>query len=274
MDYLATGHLSIEQGQTVVASIAEGCKQAGCALIGGETAEMPQMYKPGELDLAGFCVGAVRKSKLLPRNVTSQDVAIALPSSGIHSNGFSLVRKLLDLHGIDARTTQLTWNLHESGTILNLENSLAAALLTPTRIYVRQLLSAIKENPDAIKALCHITGGGLLENLPRILPEGIAIELNLASWALPSLFVWLAELANLNFEEAMRTFNCGIGMVVLVSPECVEGVIRTLQSVGENAFVIGRTVVREENVPQVQFVCGNALNWGILKAAESSLVRG
>ena len=196
LDYFATGKLSAETAVDVVSGIAEGCRQAGCALIGGETAEMPGMYSSGEYDLAGFCVGAVETDELIDgRNVAPGDVVIGLASSGLHSNGYSLVRKLIDVHNIDLTTTL-------DGTLLG------DHLLAPTRIYVSSVLSLLKQVP--IHAIAHITGGGLPGNLQRVLPKGCRAELESQAWTAPPVFAWLREIADIDQHEMFRTFNCGI----------------------------------------------------------------
>ena len=208
LDYFATGRLDPEQGATIVAGIAEGCRQAGCALIGGETAEMPGMYAGGDYDLAGFAVGAAERGELLPSaDVVEGDVVLGLASSGVHSNGFSLVRRIVERSG-------LAWRRARRRPAAG--RSLAEALLAPTRIYVRPLLAAIRET-GAIKALAHITGGGFPENIPRVLPEGVAVEIDLSRIAVPPVFGWLARTGGVETGEMLRTFNCGVGMVVVVA---------------------------------------------------------
>jgi phosphoribosylformylglycinamidine cyclo-ligase len=229
LDYFATGRLDVATGETIVAGIAKGCKEAGCALIGGETAEMPGMYHDGDYDLAGFAVGAVERSRILTGSgVRAGDVVLGLGSSGVHSNGYSLVRKIVA----------------DSGCVLSApapfdsNRSLAEALLTPTRIYVRALLPLIKTS-QKIKGLAHITGGGLLENIPRVLPEGLGVTLQAGSWAMPPVFTWLSREGKVDAEEMALTFNCGIGMVVIVSPEDAPFVQDSLAKAGESVFSIG-----------------------------------
>ncbi|MCB1546566.1 MAG: phosphoribosylformylglycinamidine cyclo-ligase, partial [Hyphomicrobiaceae bacterium] len=208
LDYLACGRLDVASAQTIVAGIAEACRESGCALIGGETAEMPGMYQGDDYDLAGFAVGAVERGELLPRaDIAAGDVLIGLPSSGPHSNGYSLIRKIV------ARTG-LAWS---APAPFAAENSLGDALLTPTRLYVRPLLAAIRATGGsgpggAVKALSHITGGGLSENLPRVLPDGLAAHVDLAAFAMPPVFDWLKREGRIAEAELLRTFNCGIGM--------------------------------------------------------------
>jgi phosphoribosylaminoimidazole synthetase len=233
LDYFATGKLDVGVATKVVGSIAEGCKQAGCALIGGETAEMPGLYAAGDYDLAGFAVGAVERDNLLPRkDIKAGDVILALPSSGVHANGFSLVRRVVEKAG-------LKWNdpaPFASG------KTLGQALLTPTRIYVRQILETIRTT-SAVKALAHITGGGLTENIPRVLPEPLAAQIELGAFALPPVFAWLKREANLDEMEMLRTFNCGIGMIVVVGASDAASV---LVSLGPDAYPIGKIVARDK----------------------------
>ena len=221
LDYYATGRLEPQVAADVVASIAEGCRQAGCALIGGETAEMPGMYAEGDYDLAGFCVGAVNRDKVLTGDsVAPGDVILGLPSSGVHSNGFSLVRRIIAERG---------WNLEE-GLPSAMGKALGEVLLEPTRIYVRQLLPMAQQG--IIKGLAHITGGGLLENIPRVLPEDCHAVVEADRWELPQIFELLQQGGRLDPAEMARTFNCGVGMAVIVAPEQVANV--------PEAFEIGR----------------------------------
>jgi phosphoribosylformylglycinamidine cyclo-ligase len=229
LDYFACGKLDVEQARRVIAGIAKGCKEAGCALIGGETAEMPGLYKTGDYDLAGFALGAVERNEVLPRDdVDKGDVLIALPSSGVHSNGYSLVRRLIE-------EEKLAWDARAP---FDKGRSVAEALLTPTRIYVRPVLEAIKAT-GAIKALAHITGGGLTENIPRVLPEARCAAVDLASWRAPAVFGWLARAGNLDTKELVRTFNCGIGLVLVVDKDNADEVAAALRGAGEKPFPIG-----------------------------------
>ena len=228
LDYYATGKLDNEVAAEVVASIAEGCRQAGCALIGGETAEMPGMYAAGDYDLAGFCVGAVDRAKALTgTHVAPRDVILGLASSGIHSNGFSLVRRLIEVNG---------WKL-DRPAIFDQENLLGDLLLEPTRIYVKSLLPLVREGK--IGALAHITGGGLLENIPRVLPEGAHAVVDADSWPLPRLFAFLQAGGAIEPGELARTFNCGIGMVAIVREENAAEVTERLEAAGETVHRIG-----------------------------------
>jgi phosphoribosylformylglycinamidine cyclo-ligase len=228
LDYFATGKLEPNVAETVVRSIAQGCRQAGCALIGGETAEMPGMYAAGDYDLAGFCVGAVERGELLDGSkVAPRDVIVGIASSGIHSNGFSLVRRII---------AEQKWNLAAEAPFLA-GVSLGEALLEPTRIYVKALLPLVRDR--LIHALAHITGGGLLENIPRVLPDGCSAVIDVASWEFPPLFALLQEGGSIAAGEMARTFNCGIGMVAIVAASDAETVIARLGEAGEQARVIG-----------------------------------
>ncbi len=234
LDYYATGKLDPEEGAAIVAGIAEGCRQAGCALIGGETAEMPGLYREGDYDLAGFAVGAAERGQLLPTNdIAEGDVLLGLASSGIHSNGFSLVRRIVADAGL-AWDAPAPW-VNGSTT--------GEALLEPTRIYVRPLLQAIR-NTHGLKALAHITGGGFIDNIPRILPPDFAAELDLDAIDVPPVFSWLAQSGNAESTEMMRTFNCGIGMVVVAAAGQAAQVAAVLQQAGETVTPIGRIVPR------------------------------
>ncbi|WP_374828210.1 phosphoribosylformylglycinamidine cyclo-ligase [Brucella lupini] len=237
LDYFATGKLSPDQGVDIVAGIAEGCRQAGSALIGGETAEMPGMYRDGDYDLAGFAVGAAERDRLLPRgDIAEGDVILGLASSGVHSNGFSLVRRIVELSG-------LGW---KSDAPFQPGATLGEALLTPTRIYVKPLLAAIRAS-DGIKALAHITGGGFPDNIPRVLPDGLAAEIDLTSISVPAVFSWLAKTGGVEPNEMLRTFNCGIGMIAVVKPEKVEEVVAALAAEGEKVVTLGQMVKREKD---------------------------
>ena len=229
LDYFAAGKLDVDVARAVIAGIAEGCRQAGCALIGGETAEMPGMYAAGDYDLAGFAVGAVERGEVLPRaDVAEGDVLIGLPSSGVHSNGYSLVRRLVAEEG-------LAWY---APAPFDAARTLADALLKPTRIYVKPVLQVIRET-RALKALAHITGGGLSENLPRVLPDGMAAHVDLAAWKASAVFGWLKRAGNLDEAEMLRTFNCGIGLVAVAAREGCDEVMRALEACGEAPIRIG-----------------------------------
>jgi len=229
LDYFACGKLDVAVAKSVVAGIAEGCRQANCALIGGETAEMPGMYAAKDYDLAGFSVGAVERDQMLPRpDVQAGDVLIGLPSSGVHSNGYSLVRRLV-------AEEKLGW---EASAPFAPGKTVAQALLTPTRIYVKPALAAIRET-RAIKALAHITGGGLSENLPRVLPDGLAAHVDLGRWTMPAVFGWLAKAGRLDDAEMLRTFNCGIGLILVAAKEGLDGVLSALKAEVEAPVVIG-----------------------------------
>ncbi|RWX75838.1 phosphoribosylformylglycinamidine cyclo-ligase [Neorhizobium lilium] len=236
LDYFATGKLDPDQGAAIVQGIAAGCRDAGCALIGGETAEMPGMYSDGDYDLAGFAVGAAERGQLLPvGDIASGDVILGLTSSGVHSNGFSLVRKIVALSG-------LAW---DAPAPFFDGKTLGQALLTPTRIYVKPLLKAIRST-GALKALAHITGGGFPENIPRVLPKTLAAEIDLDAIPVPSVFSWLARTGGVEPKEMLRTFNCGIGMIIVVSPENAQLVSDTLTAEGEIVVPLGRMIDRAE----------------------------
>jgi phosphoribosylformylglycinamidine cyclo-ligase len=248
LDYYATGKLNVDVAEQVIAGIAEGCKQAGCALVGGETAEMPGMYQGEEYDLAGFAVGAVARNHLLPKaTMQAGDMLLGIHSHGIHSNGYSLVRKIVKDSGIDL-TTPPPYACAAS--------SMAEALLSPTRIYVKSLLPVLAKGH--IKGLSHITGGGLTENLPRVLPEHLAASIDLTSWHLPSIFDWLRTAGNIPEHEMLMTFNCGIGMVAVVGKNDVFAVREALEKAGEQVSMIGEIVARDTNQPRVQY-CGDGL---------------
>jgi phosphoribosylformylglycinamidine cyclo-ligase len=229
LDYYACAKLDNEIAAAVIASIAEGCRQAGCALIGGETAEMPGMYAAGDYDLAGFCVGAVNRDKVLTgASIQPGDLILGLASSGVHSNGFSLVRKIVE---------QQQWDLEDA--FPSLSGSLGAELLKPTTIYVRRLLPLVQE--QRIKGLAHITGGGLLENIPRVLPKNCHAIVDTDRWELPAIFALLQRGGRIAPEEMARTFNCGIGMAVIVSADAADVLTRELEGVTEEeVFEIGR----------------------------------
>ncbi|WP_395622805.1 phosphoribosylformylglycinamidine cyclo-ligase [Sphingomonas daechungensis] len=246
LDYYATGKLDPAVAAEVVASIAEGCRQAGCALIGGETAEMPGMYSEGDYDLAGFCVGAVNRDKVLTgANIGPGDVILGLASSGVHSNGFSLVRRIISDRG---------WNIAETYPSAG-GSTLADQLLEPTRIYVRSLLPQVQEG--LVKGLAHITGGGLLENIPRVLPSNAHAYVDAGSWELPSLFRLLQDGGSIEPQEMARTFNCGIGMIAVVSAGQADAVTSRLEAAGETVFRIGRI----ENGPRGCTVHGPNRAW-------------
>ncbi|WOS63845.1 phosphoribosylformylglycinamidine cyclo-ligase [Sinorhizobium fredii] len=235
LDYFATGKLDPDQGAAIVAGIAAGCREAGCALIGGETAEMPGMYSGGDYDLAGFSVGAAERGQLLPAgDIAEGDVILGLASSGVHSNGYSLVRKIVSLSG-------LAWDAPAPFG----EGTLADLLMTPTRIYVKALLKAIRET-RAIKALAHITGGGFPENIPRVLPKQLAAEIDLDAIQPPAVFSWLAKTGGVAANEMLRTFNCGVGMIAVVPAAEADKVATVLAGEGETVFTLGRMVARDE----------------------------
>lgn len=225
LDYYATGKLNVDTAAAVVEGIAVGCEQSGCALVGGETAEMPGMYHGDDYDIAGFCVGVVEKSELIDgTKVQAGDQLIALASSGPHSNGFSLIRKILEVSGQSAEQ-----NLNG--------NTIADHLLAPTRIYVKNLLQLIKQQP--VHALCHITGGGFWENIPRVLPDNTKAVIKGDSWQWPAIFSWLQQQGNVTEYEMYRTFNCGVGMIVVVSAEQLDSALEHLKAAGETAWHLG-----------------------------------
>ena len=226
LDYFATGKLEVNEASKIINGIAEGCRQANTALVGGETAEMPGMYDGKDFDLAGFAVGAMERGETLPRNVSNGDVLIGMPSSGIHSNGYSLVRKIVENSGH-------SWN----DDCPFGEGSLAEHLLEPTKIYVKSAVSALKTGK--LKALAHITGGGLTENLPRALPEGLGANINLDAWDRLPIFNWLIEQADLKMSEALKTFNCGIGMIAICSADDLIDVISALKNSDCSPTIIG-----------------------------------
>ncbi len=229
LDYYATAKIDPAVAERVIASIAEGCRQAGCALIGGETAEMPGMYAADDYDLAGFCVGAVERDRVLTgQTIAAGDVVLGLASSGVHSNGFSLVRRLAADKG---------WKL-DRPALFDADVLLIDALMAPTRIYVKSLLPLLADG--AIKGLAHITGGGLLENIPRVLPEGTHAKIDADAWPQPRLMAFLQAQGNIEPEEMARTFNCGIGMVAVVGAVRVDAVLAALEAAGETVFTIGQ----------------------------------
>ena len=226
LDYFATGKLVIEDVEKIIGGIAAGCQEAGCALIGGETAEMPGMYQGKDFDLAGFSVGAVERGQAFPRQTNDGDVIIGLRSNGIHSNGYSLVRKIVETSG-------LKWT--DAAPFEGL--SLSKALLKPTKLYVKQCLKIL--SVSEIKAFAHITGGGLTENIVRTLTKGQGIEIKLSNWELPPIFKWLSDTGDVNKFEMLKTFNCGIGMTIICSPSSTDTVFSLLQKIGEQPIIIG-----------------------------------
>ena len=241
LDYFATGKLDVAAGTAIVAGIAEGCRQAGCALVGGETAEMPGMYAKGDYDLAGFSVGAVERDQILPReDVAPGDVLLGLASSGVHSNGYSLVRRIVERGGLS----------YDSAAPFAPGRRLGEALLEPTRIYVKSCLAAIRAG--TIKALAHITGGGLIENVPRVLPEGVVAEIDGSAWTLPPVFGWLAREGGVVAHEMARTFNCGIGMVLVCAADKADEAVSILSANGETVYRIGLVRARQGDEAQSQ----------------------
>ena len=238
LDYYATGKLDVNTAASVIEGIGKGCEQAGAALVGGETAEMPGMYADGDYDLAGFCVGIVEKDRIIDGSkVQPGDKLIALASSGPHSNGYSLIRKIVARSG-------LSWTDKVNG------KPLGETLLTPTRIYVKPLLELLKTVP--VHAMAHITGGGITENLPRVLPNGLNAQIELSSWQLPEIFAWLQQQGNVELADMLVTFNCGVGMIVCVAAADAAASLEILQQQGETAFVIGE-IVAGDGKPQVVY---------------------
>ncbi len=227
LDYFATGQLELDQATRIINGIAAGCEASGCALIGGETAEMPGMYHDGDFDLAGFAVGAMERGADLPAGVSEGDVLLGLASDGVHSNGYSLVRRIVDISG-------LSW----ADDAPFADGSLGEALLAPTRLYVKQALAAVRAG--GVRGLAHITGGGLTENLPRVLPDGLGAEIDLDSWSVPPVFGWLAQTGGLEEAEMLKTFNAGIGMVLVVDPDRAEELTVLLRDAGETVSRIGQ----------------------------------
>lgn len=231
LDYYATGKLNVDVASQVVAGIGEGCQQSNCALVGGETAEMPGMYEGDDYDLAGFCTGIVEEDAIIDGSkVASGNVVIGLPSSGPHSNGYSLIRKVLEVSGADTE--------QPLG-----DTTLAKALMEPTKIYVKPLLALLKDHP--VHALSHITGGGFWENLPRVLPDNLTVRIDAARWQRPAVFDWLQQNGNISDTEMLRTFNCGIGMILVVPAEAEQDILSRLTELGEQPVTIGSIEPRQ-----------------------------
>jgi phosphoribosylamine--glycine ligase/phosphoribosylformylglycinamidine cyclo-ligase len=236
LDYFACASLNIDEGYQVVKGIADGCLQSGCSLIGGETAEMPGMYQPGEYDLAGFAVGAVEREQMLPKLdlVVPGDIVLGLSSSGIHSNGYSLVRKIISVNKID---------LHQPPPFSSKHQRIGDVLLEPTKIYVKPVLPLIQD--QTIKALAHITGGGLPENIPRVVPSNVQVDLDLRSWPLPPIYKWLISLGKFSADDLLKTWNMGIGLVIVVAADKLEHVRKVLKEHGEESYIIGHVSARQ-----------------------------
>ena len=238
LDYYATGKLDVNTAASVIKSIVDGCKQSACALVGGETAEMPGMYHGEDYDIVGFCVGVVEKAKIIDGSkVKAGDAVLALGSSGPHANGYALIRKILQISQIDTATNQLE------------NKSLADHLLAPTRIYVKSILSLIEK--QNIHAIAHITGGGFWENIPRVLPPNTQAQIDGASWQWPAIFSWLQQTGNVTKHEMYRTFNCGVGMLIVLPAEEASDALQLLNQSGEKAWQIGKIVAIKSNEPQV-----------------------
>ena len=241
LDYFATGKLDVAMATSVVKGIAEGCRQAGCALVGGETAEMPGMYAHGDYDLAGFAIGAVERDQVLPRrDMIEGDMVLGLASSGIHSNGYSLVRRIVSDQNLK----------YEAPAPFAKNETLGRALLTPTRIYVKSALALIKHG--SVKGFAHITGGGLTENAIRVVPDDLDLEIDLASWTLPAVFQWLARSGGVEEREMLRTFNCGIGMIAIVPAEHATQAQSILTAAGERVFRLGH-LIKGKGEPTVRY---------------------
>lgn len=250
LDYFATGKLDIDQATTIINGIAAACKASGCALIGGETAEMPGMYAEGDYDLAGFAVGAVeRGQQITGADIKVGDVVLGLGASGVHSNGFSLVRKIISDKGV---------NLKDAAPF-DTNRSLAEILLEPTKLYVSSLVSSLKQNAP-IKGLSHITGGGLLDNIPRILPDGLGVQLDAATWPIPDVMKWMAATAEIDAYNMARTFNCGIGMCVFVNAIDADTIIDILTKEGESVYAIG-SVIPSDNAETRVIIDGADEKW-------------
>ena len=244
LDYYATGKLDVQAARDVIAGIAHGCKEAGCALVGGETAEMPGMYQGADYDLAGFAVGAVERKKILPRDdLKAGDVVLGLASTGPHSNGYSLVRKIVEVSGLKL----------DDAAPFSPDQTVAQALLTPTRIYVKSILKALKKG-HAIKALAHITGGGFTENIPRVLPKGMVVEVDLGAVPFAPVFQWLQKTGGVSEAEMLRTFNCGIGMIVVVGAQDSKATMATLKRAGEKVVQLGHIRKRRARESQVAYI--------------------
>jgi phosphoribosylformylglycinamidine cyclo-ligase len=243
LDYFATGKLAVDKAKDVVSGIADGCRQAGCALIGGETAEMPSMYPEGEYDLAGFAVGVVDKPKIIDgKTIKPGDTILGLASSGLHSNGYSLARRVFFEKA----------KLDVSATLPELERPLGEALLTPTRIYAKQILALIKE--FRIKGIAHITGGGITENLPRILPQGVRAKINRKAWTIPPIFQALSKLGQVEREEMYRVFNMGIGLILIVPSQSATAVLKKAAELGDQGWKIGEIVSSSGTEGEVEYV--------------------
>jgi phosphoribosylformylglycinamidine cyclo-ligase len=251
LDYFACGKLSPEVGAQVVKGVAMACREAGCALVGGETAEMPGLYQDGDYDLAGFAVGAAERNTILPRtDIKAGDVMVGLTSSGVHSNGYSLVRRIVEMSG-------LKWN---ASAPFDGKKSLGEALLTPTRIYVKSCLAAIRAS-GAVKALAHITGGGFPDNIPRVIPDGLGVEIDLTRVKTPAVFRWLAATGGVAEPEMLRTFNCGIGMIAVLDPAGAEAAIEAWTDAGESVTRLGNVIALKPGMPDVSYVGRLDLAW-------------
>jgi phosphoribosylformylglycinamidine cyclo-ligase len=242
LDYFATGKLDVAAGRDIVSGIAEGCRQAGCALVGGETAEMPGMYAHGDYDLAGFAVGAAEREAVIDgHNVAEGDVILGLASAGVHSNGYSLVRKIVEVSGLS----------YDAPAPFDKSRKLGEALLTPTRIYVKSCMAAARTGK--VKALAHITGGGFPDNIPRVLPDGLGVHLDLARVPVLPVFRWLAAVGGIAESEMLRTFNCGVGMIAVVEASRADAVMAALKQGGESVALLGHVVSLKASEPRVAY---------------------
>ncbi|MGH1375334.1 MAG: phosphoribosylformylglycinamidine cyclo-ligase [Alphaproteobacteria bacterium] len=274
LDYFATGKLENNVAQSVIEGVAKGCEISGCALIGGETAEMPGLYADGDYDLAGFTVGAVNRDSLITgEKIADGNIILALASNGVHSNGYSLVRKIIsDASDLDY-SSDVPFNMTVTHQDQDIEKQITAkadnlceALLAPTRIYVKSLLKALKfkskDGSPAIKGMAHITGGGLTENIPRVLPDGLTAHIDVATWELPEIFKWLKDLGNLENSDLARTLNCGIGMIVVCDPEHAKEIEKSLISTGETVYKIGE-IKKQNNKSDISIILDNlGASWG------------
>lgn len=250
LDYFASSKLNVDVAAQVIKGIAEGCKQAGCALIGGETAEMPSMYAEGDYDLAGFSVGAVERDKVIDGSkIKAGDIVLGVASSGTHSNGYSLVRKIVKDQGLS----------YSDPCPFASNQTLGEVLITPTKIYIQSILPIVKSG-DSILGMAHITGGGLLENIPRILPDGLGVELDARTWPLLPVFKWMKSAAKLDEEDMALTFNCGLGLVVVVKQDNVASVMSQIKAAGENVYEIGKVTACPDDAPRVT-ISHTAVEW-------------
>ena len=237
LDYLCSGKLEISQFESIIQGIANACKEANCALIGGETAEMPGLYEKNKYDLAGFAVGIVEREKILPKGLDEGDIVLGIPSSGFHSNGYSLIRKVINDLGLS----------YDSDSPYNTSKSLGEVLLEPTKIYVKTCLPLV--NKGYLKAMAHITGGGIIENIPRVIPKGLGVELDANAFNYPEIMKWLSKKGNISNLEMLRTFNCGVGMVCIIAPDDLEDSVSLINSLKEKALILGKVTSNSKENP-------------------------